>query len=1383
MTKVTDLSEARRALLDRYLRGNLPQAASAVSAIPRRSSTDPAPLSFGQQQLWLLAQLAPDTPAYNESVTLRLPGALDVPLLEKSLNEFINRHEAWRTIFPVLDEQPVQVVQPAMPLDLQVLDLSNLPESEREGEAIRLATGQAIPPFDLAHGPLLRALLVHLNENDHRLFMTLHHIIFDAVAINQIFLPELHALYEAFSHGEPSPLAPLPIQYTDFATWQRESQQKEDFAHELAYWKQQLAGAPQVLELPTDRPRPAVQSSRGSMQAFTLSRHLTDGLKALSSQEGVTLYMTLTTAFQTLLHRYTGQTDLVIGTVTSNRKRPEVQGLVGYFLNTLVLRTNMEGDPTFRELLGRVREVVISARRHEEVPFEFVVKELQPERSLSYTPLIQVIFSYQPSLPRLPAGWTCSQMDVQTYTTKFDLSVELDERADGLIGRFIYNTDLFEDATILRMIGHLETLLEGIVADPGEHIAKLPLMREDERRTMLIDWNATRISYPQDGCLHQLIEAQVERTPDAIALLCEHEQLTYRELNARANQLAHHLQQLGVGPEVMVGVCLERSLEMIVGLLAILKAGGVYVPLDPDYPRERLAFLLADSHMQVLLTQRRLLNRLPAQQTHPVCLDSDWQAISQQSETNPLSKVQAEQSAYVIYTSGSTGQPKGVLIPHQAIATHCRSIAQLYELRPYDRVLQFSNITFDASLEQILPTLLVGARLVVRGQEIWSPAVLLRHIKQQGLTVINLPPAYWQQALREWIKKPEQLQDHQLRLVIVGGDRLLPEMVQGWRQTPLRSARLLNAYGPTETTITATLYELPHDGEHELLEPSVPIGRPVPPRTIYILDRAGHPVPVGVPGEIHIGGPLLARGYLNRPALTAERFIADPFGSEPGARLYKTGDLARYRPDGTIEYMGRMDQQVKLRGFRIELGEIEEVLTRHPQVRDAVALAQEDGAGEKSLVAYIVATGKESLSSHELRHYLQQKLPAYMVPTVIVQLESLPLLSSGKVDRRALPAPEVVKRTEEETFVAPKLLIHQQLVQMWEELLDVRPIGIKDNFFYLGGHSLLAARLVDHIEHTFGKRIALSTLFSGPTIERLAEALQQQEQVGARTSLLPVQVGGSKRPLFFLHGDWTGGAFYCFSLARALGPDQPFYVLEPYKFGGLQTLPSFEEIAAAHIESMRTVQPEGPYLLAGFCNGGLLAYEMARQLEAAGEHVDFLALINPSIPVQFKTLRTLGSLISKSLRLGVKMQAILFLHMRHALRHIYRHLYPSSSRVQDFDQLLAIDPRLKAMFPPVEALHNDYVGAFTWLVSQYETGIYAGKITFYWAREEPGMENSWQPVTQAKKSEDIETHFVPGTHMSCVTDHIQDLAECLRLSMMRVQEETAGQVSHSGVLS
>ncbi|HEV2659350.1 MAG TPA: condensation domain-containing protein, partial [Ktedonobacteraceae bacterium] len=594
MQKTTDLSEARRALLDRYLRGNLPPTAAPVGAIPKRAASGPAPLSFGQQQLWLLAQLMPDSPMYNESTTLRITGALDVAVLEKSLNEFINRHEAWRTIFPIIDEQPAQVVQPAMPLQLPVIDLSSLPETEREAEALRLATENASKPFDLTQGPLLRAILVHVNENDHRLYMTLHHIIFDAVAIYQIFLPELHKLYDAFSRGEASPLAPLTLQYADFAAWQREVQHKEAVVKELAYWKEQLAGIPQVLELPSDHPRPAVQRYRGSMQTFAFSRRLTEALKALSRQEGVTLYMTVTAAFQTLLHRYSGQNDLVIGTVTSDRKRPEVQGLVGYFLNTLVLRTNMDGDPTFRELLGRVREVVLSARRHEDVPFEYVVKELQPERTLSYSPVVQVLLAYQPSLPELPSNWTCSQVDVQTNTSKFDLSVEIDERAEGLIGRFVYNTDLFEDATIVRMIGHMETLLEGIVANPEQQIEKLPLLKDDERRTLLVDWNATQAAYPEDVCVHQLIEEQVTRTPQATAVSFEQERLSYRELNKRANQLAHRLRELGVGPNVLVAVCMHRSLELVVGILAVLKAGGAYVPVDADYPQDRIAFMLED---------------------------------------------------------------------------------------------------------------------------------------------------------------------------------------------------------------------------------------------------------------------------------------------------------------------------------------------------------------------------------------------------------------------------------------------------------------------------------------------------------------------------------------------------------------------------------------------------------------------------------------------------------------------------------------------------------------------------------------------------------------------------------------------------------------------
>jgi len=1367
MQKTTDLSEARRALLDKYLRGSLPQTAAPVSGIPRRAASGPAPLSFGQQQLWLLAQLMPDTPMYNESTTVRIAGTLNVAVLEKSLNEFINRHEAWRTIFPIIDEQPAQVVQPVMPLQFPVIDLSSLPETEREAEALRLATENAIKPFDLAQGPLLRAILVHLNENDHRLYMTLHHIIFDAVAIYQIFLPELYKLYEAFSRGEASPLAPLTLQYADFAAWQREVQHKEAVAKELAYWKEQLAGIPQVLELPSDHPRPAVQRYRGSAQTFAFSRRLTDALKALSRQEGVTLYMTVTAAFQTLLHRYTGQNDLVIGTVTSDRKRPEVQELVGYFLNTLVLRTNMDGDPTFRELLGRVREVVLSARRHEDVPFEYVVKELQPERTLSYSPVVQVLLAYQPSLPELPSNWSCSQMDVQTNTSKFDLSVEIDERAEGLIGRFVYNTDLFEDATIARMIGHMETLLEGIVANPEQQIEKLPLLKEDERRTLLVDWNATQVAYPEDVCLHQLIEEQVARTPQAIAVSFEQERLTYRELNKRANQLAHRLRELGVGPDVLVAVCMHRSLELVVGLLAILKAGGAYVPVDPDYPQDRITFMLEDAQAPVLLTQSHLLGQFPASQAKVLCLDSNWPAIARCSAENLEREVQPHHLAYVIYTSGSTGKPKGAMNTHRAICNRLLWMQDAYHLTAQDRVLQKTPFSFDVSVWEFFWPLLTGAHLVVaRPGGHRDPAYLAELLKTQEITTLHFVPSM----LQVFLEEARHYSYPKLRRVICSGETLSAELQD--RFFTCIQAELHNLYGPTEAAVDVTYWQCQKTPGQRI----VPIGRPIANIQIHILDPLLQPVPIGVAGELHIGGIGLARGYLNRPELTAQKFIHDPFATEEGARLYKTGDLARYLPDGTIEYLGRLDHQIKIRGFRIELGEIEAVLESHAAVREAAVVAREDVPGDKRLVAYVTLQADETASIAELQQHLQQQLPAFMVPSAFVLLEKMPISSNGKLDRRALPAPEIIRETSEDAYVEPTSLVQGQLVQIWEELLDVRPIGIKDNFFSLGGHSLLAARLIEKIHQACGKKIALATLFAGPTVEQLAHALTEDVSSTDYASVVAVQASGSLRPFFFLHGDWTGGAFYCFTLAHSLGADQPFYVLETYKTAGLRKLSCLEEMAAAHVEALRAAQPEGPYRLGGFCNGGLLAYEVARQLEEAGEQVDFLGLINPSMANEPDMLLSVIGRIGQVLRVKPDTEAHWYLRTRHALRHVFRFVRPGDARLADFHKLTAMDSRLDSMFPSLEALYNDYVGVFSWLVSRYKLRAYKGKIDFYWAADEPYIQEGWEQVPMVKDKQEIEHHQVPGTHMSCVTDYTEILAERLSENLSRSQQEQLSQL-------
>jgi surfactin family lipopeptide synthetase A len=1382
------------------------------------------PTSLAQQRLWFLHQLEPQSPAYHLTANVRLNLALDVEALQVSLNTLLERHEALRTGFVALDGRPWQLITPRLALPVPLVDLSALSERQQQAETLRLASQEIQQPFDLGKAPLMRTRLLKLAERDFLLLLTFHHIITDGWSIN-VFFRELATLYEAFTHGRPDPLPPLPLQYVDFAIWEQEYIQRNGLAEQLAYWKRQLAGAPTTLTLPTDRPRPTSPSSRGSRYVMTLPTELVDALKTLSLRQGTTLYMTLVAAFGCLLSRYSSQEDLVLGTVASGRTRAESESLIGFFVNTLVLRTDLTGDPTFSDLLGRVREVVLQAYAHQEVPFDYLIKELQPERLPGQNPLFQVLLSLDPPMSPPAQGWTPVPMIGRTETSKFDLSLALNDGPHGMACHFEYSTDLFDEASIARMAGHWQTLLEGIVADPTQHVTQLPLLTEKERHQFLVEWNGIHAEYPQDLCIHQLFEAQVEHTPDALAVSFEGQHLTYQELNSKANQLARYLQGLGVGPEVLVGLCVERSPLMIVGLLGILKAGGVYVPLDPEYPRERLTFLVQDTQMPVMLVQQHLISLLPQQQSQLVCLDRDWDEIAKQSKTNPNSGVAGENLAYVIYTSGSTGQPKGVLIPHRAVAAHCHSMTQVFELRAEDCVLQFSTFTFDASLEQILTTLLVGARLLLRGQDLWSPAQLLEQIKEDRLTVINLTPAYWHHVLQEWARTPQRLLGHHLRLAIVGGDRLPPEALQLWRQTPLCSARLLNAYGPTETTITAILYDTSGYIGGKTSSESVPIGRPLPNRKVYVLDRAGAPVPIGVSGELHIGGELLARGYLNRSELTAERFIADPFSHEPHARLYKTGDLARYLSDGTIEFLGRVDEQVKIRGYRIELGEIEAVLSQHHAVRQAVVVAREDKPGDKRLVAYVVLQQDRPSTISDLRDHLGKTLPGYMVPSAFVPLEMLPVTRSGKVDRRALPAPESARHIEEETFVAPTLPVHYQLIKIWEELLDLRPIGMRDNFFYLGGHSLLAARLVARIEEVFGKHIPLATLFAGPTIEQLANVLQEPGEADEHAALVTVQAGETKRPFFFLHGDYKGGAFFCFSLARGLGSDQPFYALEPYQFDGLHVPPPLEVMASAHIKLIRAVQPEGPYLLGGFCNGGLVAYEMARQLHAAGETIDLLVLINPTLFGRKGFVHNVIKRFSNLVGPGQQKQLTAFLWQRHMYRyvqHLYRYLrFPRYRRLEaqlepeEADRNGGTILTLKAMhelwlsygagrseavnltepssdtirpalpslrlaavfpdpiFPTIEAMRHDWGGLFQWAASNYVPSFYPGKSTFFFSwgwhsQEPPPVSEHWRKAAEARDKE-VEVHTIAGTHDTCKTDYLDDLTERLRRCLNEAQ--------------
>jgi amino acid adenylation domain-containing protein/non-ribosomal peptide synthase protein (TIGR01720 family) len=1095
------LSAKKRALLEVMLREKGVES-SSDRRIPKRKESDSIPLSFAQQRLWFFDQFETRKSFYNLPGAIRLKGKLNVTVLEQTFNEIVNRHEALRSTFTEVQGQPIQVIAPPVSrLPLPVIDLRKLPQSDREAAVKQLSAKEAQQPFDLERGPLLRTSLLQLSEEEYVLLLTMHHIVSDGWSIG-VLAREQVAIYEALCAGNQPQLLELPVQYADFAIWQRNWLCGEVLETQLAYWKRQLEGAPPLLELPADRPRPPIQTSEGATQSLLLSQELTAALKNLSQREDVTLFMTLLAAFKALLYRYTGRTDLLVGSPIANRNRAEIEGLIGVFVNTLVLRTDLSGDPTFRELLRGVREVTLGALAHQDLPFEKLVEELQPERSLSYNPVFQVMFQLRnnPMPPLDLPGLTLSLLEVETNTTQFDLSLDLEEVGERLQASVEYSTDLFDRATITRMLGHLQTLLEGIAANPEQHISSLPLVTAAEKQ-QLLEWNNTFAQYPQDKCIHQLFEEAVEQSPDAVAVVLEGEELSYRELNARANQLARHLRSLGVEPEVLVGICVERSPLMVIGLLGVLKAGGAYVPLDPNYPKERLAFMLEDSSVQVLLAQEKLLEKLPPHSARLVCLDSGWEEIAFYSSQNPRSGVKPENLAYVIYTSGSTGKPKGVLIEHRSLVNYTTAAIAEYGIEKRDRVLQFASISFDASAEEIYPCLTSGATLVLRTDSMLDSAgVFLEKCRTWNLTVLSLPTAYWHELTASLSQKTLVIAPS-LRLTIIGGEKALPERLKTWIERVGQQVRLVNTYGPTEATVVGTICEL-SAADATLRE--LPIGRPIGNVQTYILDCNGQPVPTGIPGELHIGGAGLARGYLNRPELTEAKFIPSPFSNEPGSRLYKTGDLTRYRPDGNIEYVSRIDNQVKIRGFRIELAEIEAVLSQHPAVRESAVLVWLGANARKRLVACVVPDAPEqtsSLSSSELRQFLQERLPEYMVPSAFVLRSKLPLTPNGKVDRKALPVPDRDRPELEEAFAAPSTAIEKILAEIWAQVLGLEQVGIDDNFFELGGDSILSIQVISKANQA-GLRLTPKQLFQHQTIAQLAAIADTTETKQSEQGLI-----------------------------------------------------------------------------------------------------------------------------------------------------------------------------------------------------------------------------------------------------------------------------------------
>ncbi len=1319
------------------------------------------PLSFAQQRLWFIDRLEPGSSVYNFPAAVRLTGPLNLAALSRSLDEIIRRHEALRTTFAIADGRPVQLIAPTLKLTLPLVDLQMLPERERESALRRLAAEEAQRPFDLAEGPLIRATVLRLGEDDHVGLLTMHHIVADGWSTG-ILIRELATLYESYCSARPSPLPELTIQYADFAHWQRQWLDGEVLESQLSYWKQQLAGAP-LLELPTDHPRPAVQSFRGASQTFVLPHNVGESLKALSRREGVTLFMTLLAAFQILLHRYTGQDDLVIGTPIANRNRLEIEGLIGFFVNTLVLRADLSRNPSFSGLLRRVRDTCLGAYAHQDLPFERLVEELRPEPDLSRNPLFQVMFVLRNASPQeiaLP-GLSLKPVEIDTGTTHFDLTLHVADSDHGLVGTLAYNPDLFEAGTITRMLAYFRGLLETVAATPEHRLSDLTALTEAEREQLPVNLSGAGTARSEYRNIQTLFEAQVDRTPDAIALMFGDERLTYRELNRRTNQLASHLRRRGVRPEVPVGVCLHYSLESVVGLLAVLKAGGVYMPLDPAFPKTRIAFMLEDPDARVLLTQESLLSTLPEHKATIVCVDSDREAIARESIDNPICSVGPDHLAYIIYTSGSTGQPKGVAVPHRATANHCLTVQEYYELTSADRVLQFASLSFDLSLEQILPTLVVGATLVMMSTDVWHTTEFHQGISQCDLTVLNIPTGYWQELAREWANHPESIPASRPRIVIVGGEAMLPEYLELWQRTPLGSIRLINAYGPTEATITATAFEIARPAGNHPVHHNIPIGRALVRRETYILNKYGNQVPPGVCGELYIGGDCLARGYINRTNLTAEKFIPDPFSAQPGARLYKSGDLARCRPDGNIEYLGRIDHQVKIRGFRIELNEIAAVLHQHSAVREAIVVAQEGAIGDKRLVAYVTPQREASPNADDLREFLKEKLPEYMVPAAFVTLDALPLMPNGKVDRAVLSVAARSRIRSPKAFVAPRNALELQLCNLWEDVLGVRPIGVTDNFFELGGHSLAAVRLFALIEKRLGSKVPLATVFQGPTIEHLAHILRQHTGSSPSSSLVAIQPRGNRKPLFLIHPA-GGHVFPYIQLARHLGPDQPCYGLQARGLEeGQEPHSRIEDMAADYIKGIRTVQAEGPYLLGGWSMGSVVAFEMAQQLHAQGQRVGLLALLDARIPTadeefgddEFEARLLIDFIRYFGLALDPR-DALARLPKHELLERVLEHAKRAG--------LMPSDIEVSHAQPFIELCKADFRATRNYILHRYP-----GRIALFKAGEDLGETSSDATLGWNEWAvEGVDVHVVPGNHATMVYDpHVVVLAEQLRICL------------------
>ncbi len=1299
------------------------------------------PLSSGQQRLWFMDKLEPGMSVYNVPEALRLKGRLNQDELERSVNEIVRRHESLRTTFGEVDGEPVQIVAASLSLRVAIEDLTHLAPAEREREAARLASDDANLPFDLEHGPLLRLLLLRLGAEEHVLLVNMHHIVSEGGWSMGVFLRELNVLYNCFAAGQPSPLRDLEIQYGDYAVWEREWLQGSVRDELLSYWKTTLEGAPGLLELPTDHPRPATQTYKGSRESLLLPASLKAALQQLSNREGVTLFMTLLAAFKVLLFRYTRQVDVVVGVPVAGRNSPETHELIGLFVKMLALRTDLAGDPTCRELLERVRGVCSGAYGHDEIPLDVLVETLKPERSLSHTPLFQVMFAYQ-NAPREPldlTGLAASAFEIEIRTSMFDLRLFLWEHPDGLLTALEYSTDLFDPSTARRLLSHFQSLLEGMVADPDRRISRLPLLSQQERHAVLHGCNETRADFPADVCLHTLFEQQARSTPEATAVVFENRQLTYRELNRRANQVARHLRKLGVRAETMVGVCLDRSPETIVGLLGILKAGGAYLPLDPGYPAERLKYILEDSQLALVLTNARLRDRLPVDGIEAVCLDQAW------PEDAPTSNLEigcvADQAAYVIYTSGSTGLPKGIVATHRSTLNRLAWMWERYPFQEDDICCSKTSLNFIDSVSEIFGPLLRGVRVVALPEEdVKDVGKLAATLQRHRITRIVVVPSLLRELLR--MMAPGHAKCSSLRVAITSGEELPRDLAEQFTRS-MPDTVLLNLYGSSEVAGDVTWFEVVPGS---LTGDRVPIGRPIANTQVYIVDGELSPVPIGVAGELLVGGLNLARGYWNRPDLTAEKFIPDPYGPS-GGRLYRTGDLARWLPDGNIEFLGRMDHQVKIRGYRIELGEIEWALAQHPGLARAVVGVKEHTTGDKRLIAYVVKKGGSNITGGELRGYLDDRLPNYMVPSAFVMLDRFPLTPNGKIDRRALLNLECEETSDS---VTPADEVEARLSDIWCYVLGLNSISVNDNYFDLGGHSLLAVRLFSEINLAFHTQLPLGTLFHAPTVRKMSEIIRDSGVHSVRSAIVPVQREGTRPPIFCI-GPLNGEVLLFRNLSSELGPRQPLYGLQPFGLGDrASVLFDVKSIAAYYIEQIRASKQDPSYCLLGYSFGGLVAIEIAAQLRESGEGVPAVILIDSMYPA---ACRAAEKLKDRFRRYQYHLREVLL--GPDGLGHLGGRL---KKRYVD-----ALYNTASVLGAPLPNIINSIADRQLLASDNYRARPYAGRVVLFKAESrrqffDGGPELGWSGILS-----DLTIHEVPGDHGTINTGtNLKILAELLR---------------------